>query len=105
MILGDLAFYIGIVGIIIFLCLMIIRFTMSSGKISETVKRYEERGVRLQEKVQELQEKRDQMNPEVDELIEKVVNLRETRDTLQTQYEDMIEETTTRDIQIKTKVR
>ena len=103
--LGDLAFYVGIVGIIIYLCLMIIRYTMTSGKISEAGKRYEERITYLQQKVEELRAERDQKNPEVDEIVEKVVGLRETRDKLQIQYEEMLEQTRERGFEIKTKVR
>ena len=103
--LGDLAFYIGIVGIIMYLCLMIIRYTMNAGKIVAACKRYDERALQLQQKVDELCAERDRKNPQVDELIEKVVGLRETRDRLQTEYEGMGESSQDRDIEIKTNVR
>lgn len=105
MIVGDLAFYIGIVGIILYLCLMIIRYTMNSTKIVEACKRYDERTAQLQQKVDELRAERDQKSPQVDELVATVVSLRQRRDALQTQYEETAHIRRDRDIEIKTNAR
>lgn len=101
--LGDLAFLIGTIGIVIYMCLIIIRFTTQSGKVKAGIKKYEDQIVRLKEKIAELKEQRDASNPEVDELVNKVIGLREQRDKLFFRYEEMVDKSRERDINIKYK--
>ena len=99
--LGDLSFIIGTIGIVIYMCLIIIRFTTQAGKIQTAIKKYEERTVKLQEKLKELKERRSTMDPEVDKLVEQMIEGRSRRDKLQMQYEDMVAKSQERDINIK----
>ena len=104
MILGDLAFYAGIIGIIIYLCLMVIRYTTTAGTLKESEKKCADRIEHLKQRVAELRQERDHMQPEVDQLLEKGIGLREVRDRLQIQYEEMQEKSHAREIHIKTNV-
>ena len=89
MALGDLAFYAGIVGIVIYLCLMATKHAGRAGKLTEAIQKYTETSAELQHRLAELESKRDEQAPVVDDLLAKVVELRGVRDQLQIQYEDM----------------
>ena len=99
--LGDLAFLIGTVGIVIYICLIIIRFTNRAGKVKRRIKQYEEQAARLQERIEELKKQREAIHPQVDALVNRVVELREVRDRLQFQYKEMIERSREREIHIR----
>ena len=83
MLLGDLAFYAGILGITIYLCLMTIKHTGHTGKINDTIKKYEGAIASLQEQQAHLKSARQDKQPEVDGLLSRVMELREMRDQLQ----------------------
>ena len=100
--LGDLALIVGAIGIIIYLYLIITRYTNRAGKLSAARKRYDEQILQLQQKIEELQAARDEKAPQVDELVDRMVTLRGWRDKLQMGYEEMVEKSRTRDIHIKT---
>jgi|GEM_PF-3377449 hypothetical protein len=104
MILGDLAFYAGISGIILYLCLMVIRNTTAVGTLREKEKKCGERAEHLKQKVVALRRKRDKMGPDVDRLLEQMIGLREVRDQLHMQYEEMQEKGRAREIHIKTNI-
>ena len=101
---GDMAFIIGTIGILIFMCLNIIRFTTQSGKVKTRIKKYEAPIIRLQQKIEELKEQRDAANPEVDKVVKEVIALRAVRDKLFYRYEEMVAKSKERDINIKHKM-
>jgi len=103
MIFGDLAFIMGIIGIVIYLCLILIRFTTNSGKIVAIGKRYDEEIVRLKQRIKEWKKELDEINPQMNALVSKMVELREIRDQLYFQYEAMVEEAQERKVSIKYK--
>lgn len=103
--LGDLAFYAGILGITIYLCLMVIRQTGHTGRIGEAIKKYENAIASLQSQQVELKANRQEKQPDVDELLSRVLELRELRDRLQTQYEELQDQVRERDIDIRMKTR
>ena len=103
--LGDFAFYAGILGITMYLCLMVIQNTSRSGKVTEHIKKYDAAIAALQQQLQELDQVRGERQPGVDELIARVVELRGQRDRLQVQYEELQDRAQDRQINIQTKQR
>jgi len=105
MMLGDLAFYAGILGITIYLCLMVIKHTGHTSKISDSIKRYERAIASLQEQQSQLKATRQENQPEVNGLLSRVLELRESRDQLQIRYEELQDQAKTgdRDIQVKSR--
>ena len=99
--LGDLAFVIGTLGVIVYLCLIIIRYTSQASQLKTAIQRYESQIARLQQRLGELQEKREAIDPEVDTLVDQVVEQRAIRDRLHFRYEDMVARSRQREIHIK----
>ncbi|MFH1567968.1 MAG: hypothetical protein ABIL09_08190 [Gemmatimonadota bacterium] len=102
---GDLAFYAGILGITMYLCLMVIKHTSQSGKITEAIKRYEDSIASLAQQLEALKAARSQKQPTVDGLVSRVVELRALRDRLQIQLEDLQARVKERDTDIHVKSR
>ena len=103
--LGDLAFYAGILGITIYLCLMVIKHTGHASKMSEAIKKYEDAIASLQSQQTELKATRQEKQPQVDELLASVLELRQQRDQLQIQYEELQDRAKERSIDIQVKPR
>ena len=105
MIIGDLALYGGIVGIILYICIMVIRHTTQLGRMTDVLRKYEERIAVLRSRREELLAQHRELSPQVDGLVKRVLHLRETRDRLQIQFQDMQAASRQRDIVIKTSSR
>lgn len=98
---GDMAFVIGTIGMIIYLCLITIRFTSQSSRVKAAIRTYDEGLGRLNRALAELQGKRAALDPDVDVLVTRMIALRETRDRLSLQYEEMVARSREREIHIK----
>ncbi len=103
MTIGDLTFVAGTIGLFIYMCLIVVKHTNGAGKIAEKKRRYDAENERLSLRRKELKVSRDELNPQVDEVMVQMIALRDERDRLQLQYEEMVETARRRDIQIKTK--
>lgn len=102
---GDMAFVIGAIGMIIYLCLITIRFTSQSSRLKTAIRAYDGRLERLTHALAELREQRAAMDPAVDRLVTRMIELRETRDRLSLQYEEMVARSREREIHIKYQAR
>ena len=105
MFLGDLAFIIGLIGVVIYLCIGVISHTSKAGKLAKKGRGYEREIERLQARVEGFKAERDAVSPELNGLVERMIELRAVRDRLQMQYEEMQEKVRNRQIDIKTNVR
>ncbi|MFT5089242.1 MAG: ABC-type phosphate transport system auxiliary subunit [Candidatus Latescibacterota bacterium] len=103
MLIGDIAFIVGSIGLFIYICMIIVKHATQAGKLSDRTRRYEGEGERLRIQREELQQQRSEAQPKMDEIITKVIALREERDRLLIQYEDMQAEAHSRQIVIKSK--
>lgn len=103
--LGDLAFLIGTIGVIIYMCLITVRYTSKASQLKTAIQRFESQTGRLEQRIGALKEQREVVDPEVDVLVNKVVGLREIRDKLQFKYEDMEAKSRQREINIKYNAR
>ena len=101
MIFGDLAFYGGIVGIILYICVIVIGHTTRISKLVDVVRKYDDRIAALSSRKQELTAIHHDKQPQVDALLKRVLELREMRDRLQIQLEDMQASVSERKIEIK----
>ena len=102
---GDLAFIIGTIGVIIYICLIVIRYTSRSAQFKTAIQRYEGQIGRLQERIAELKEQEEGIGPEVDSLVDRMIKLREIRDKLHFRYEDMVDRSRQREIDIRYNAR
>ena len=103
MILGDLTFVAGAIGLFIYMCLIVVKHTNRAGQMAEKKRRYQGENDRLRLRRKELKIARDELNPQVDEVMVQMIALRDERDRLQLKYEEIVETARTRVIQIKTK--
>ena len=102
---GDLVYYAGILGLVIYGCFMVIRQAGRTGKLADTIRQYDERIARLQQRRTELRAARDEKSPGVEDLLQQVIDLRGRRDRLQIAYEEMETKARDRDIPIKMSTR
>ena len=102
--LGDLAFVIGAIGVVVYLCLIVIRYVTAAAKVREAIQRTTTQNAGLEQRLAELRQRRDAADPEVNVLLARVVALREERDRLTFALEEMVARSRERDIQIKTKI-
>ena len=102
---GDLAYYAGLLGLVMYGCLMVIRQAGRTGKLSDSIRQYETRIAALQQSLAELRAARDEKAPRIDDILQRVIELRDRRDKLQIAYEDMQAKASDRDIQIKASSR
>lgn len=99
--LGDIAFLIGTIGVVIYLCLIVIRYTSQASRLKAIIRQYEEQLYRVRQKIEELEQKRAAQDPEVNRLLNQMIALRELRDRLSFQYEEMVARSREREIRIK----
>ncbi|MFA6110794.1 MAG: hypothetical protein WDA75_18700 [Candidatus Latescibacterota bacterium] len=102
---GDMAFVIGAIGMIIYLCLITIRFTSQASRVKVAIHTYDESIERLKCALAELHEKRAALDPDVDVLVTRMISLRETRDRLSLQYGEMVARSREREINIGYRAR
>jgi hypothetical protein len=103
--LGNIAFVIGAIGVIIYLCLVTIRFTSQASRLKTAARAYDGRLERLARTLAELQERRAAIDPLVDQLVTRMIELRETRDRLSLQFGEMVARSREREIHIKYQAR
>ncbi len=101
MIIGDLAIYAGIVGIILYLCIIIIRHTGNTSRMAEGVRKCEERIAAAETRLRDLHAEYDEKSPHVDAIVKRVLGLREKRDRLEIEYQDLLAKSQEREIHIK----
>lgn len=102
MIIGDLALYAGIVGIILYVCILTIRHTTRIGKLTDNLRKHDDHITALKARKEDLVAQHRLKHPEVDALVKRVLELRESRDRLQVQYNDLLASAEERTIEIKT---
>ena len=101
MLIGDLAYSAGVLGLVVYGCFLVIRQAGRTGKLSDAIRRNENRITSLQQRMGELRVERAEKTPGVDDLLQRVIELRERRDKLQIAYEEMQARALDRDIHIK----
>ena len=101
--LGDLAVSVGVVGITIYLCLMVIKHTNYAGRTREAITKYEKAIASLQDQHTRLKATWEEKQPEVDALLDRVLELRALRDQLHIGFEELKGQAKerTRDIRVK----
>ncbi|MEW6753279.1 MAG: hypothetical protein AB1505_20205 [Candidatus Latescibacterota bacterium] len=98
--LGDLSFLIGTIGVVIYLCLIVVRHTGQASRLKTAVQRQTEQLQRLEQRRAELRQRQAEMDPQVDSLLARLIELRGERDRLQIQYEEMVARSQEREIHI-----
>ena len=98
---GDLAYYAGVLGLVIYCCFLVVRQAGRTGKLTDAIRQYDERIARLHQRREELRAARDEKSPGIDGLLQEVIDLRAERDRLQIQYEEMEAKASERDRPIK----
>ena len=103
--LGDLALGIGFVGLIVYLCMMVVRFSGRASGLATSIRRHEESIARLRSQVQELKQHSEEVSPQVDEVVGRMIELRNLRDHLCMRLDEMHEKTRDPDVEIRMKQR
>ena len=104
-ILGNLALVVGTVGMVIYLCLITVRFASKASVLKATTVTVEERLARAANALAALQQQRAAIDPAVDALLGRMIDLRETRDRLSLQYQEMVARSREREINIGFRAR
>lgn len=102
-VLGDMSVAVGLIGTVIYLCLIVIRFVTHAGKLKESIKGYDAQVLRLEEKLRSLKARHSEKDPEVNALLAALIDRRAKRDRLRQQYEEMEAKTRERQINIRAK--
>ena len=97
---GDLAIGLGFVGLITYLCFLLIRFSSRSGRLKTTIDQYEEVSIRLRAQNAELEQQCAATSPELDDLVSRAIDVRSRRDRLSRTLEEMQERVEERDREI-----
>jgi capsule polysaccharide export protein KpsE/RkpR len=93
----DLVLMLGLVGIIIYLCSMLIGHTSQSSRVTEAQKKYDREIARLEPRVEEWKAQRGEKNPQMDALIARMLALRLERDQWCRQCEERKEKAQARE--------
>ena len=93
---AELAPYvIGCVGIIMFVCVIMIQYSQKATKLREGIKHYDDAVSRFMSSIAELNHQKDQIQPQYEELVATLVDLREQRDKLQHEHTTLTERAST----------
>ena len=82
----EIPYLIGILGLAIYTCLIVVRHTRFAGLLVEKSKKYENVVRALESNVDEFKAQKQEKIPQLDELMRKVLALREKRDQLLQKY-------------------
>ena len=88
---SEFPYILGIAGIVVYGCLIIIHHVRFSGKLNERAKNCGAAIGELESRIEDLEEQKKKKMPKLEELLERMIKMREERDQLQLQHRSVEE--------------